>query len=209
MTESSSRATPRASLGAIVVAFTAGLLGGAAMFALLPGARPAASEAPLSIAGVDELGHRVQELTQEMQALRATPLHSTLPDASATRGSVKPLQSSTDADLRLLIAKLDELLNRSASLRELGVPAGAAPLAIPDSTRTEPARAALIAGGRDEVSSDNFLMTYQQIVERYGRPSAVWRDKEGGGVLWTYVARDGSDDQVTFVFIDGLVSSWQ
>ncbi|HZL99589.1 MAG TPA: hypothetical protein VFD43_04980 [Planctomycetota bacterium] len=161
----------------------------------------------LDVAGLDALDQHVQELTRELQSLRTSPALRAAGADPAPTSAVEPLRASADADVKSLIARLDALLDQQALARAAEAAGGTAPLVIPDPAATETARRALIDAGREKVPSDNYLMTYQQIVERYGRPTLI-RPDDGGVVVWTYADRDNLNSGVNFRFVDGLVSGW-
>jgi hypothetical protein len=188
-------------VGWIAVAFGAGLLGGVAA-TLLQAPREHPGDATVAIDGLDALDRHVQELTHELQALRTGPAQPALRAEPQPGAAVEPLRSSGDADLAALVARLDRLL---AEPPRLGAPEVAA-LVIPDAAATEAARRALIHAEREDVNPEIRLMTYQQIAERFGRPSRISREANGD-VSWFY--DDASDDEMRqMTFIDGLLADW-
>ena len=201
MTGHAHEGSHRPHAGWIAMSFLAGLLGGAAAAALLPAAREQPGDATLTIGGLPELDQHVQELTHELQALRAEPMPAALraePPAGAAAEPLRP--SGGDADLAALVARLDRLLAEPPRLGAPAVPA----LVIPDPAATEAARRALISAAAEELTPDLSLLSYQQIVERYGRPTRI--SGGDGPVSWFYDdAATGETRQL--MFVDGLVSA--
>jgi len=192
---------PRAArIGSVLLAFIAGLLGGAVAVGLLS-IGPKGSSEPAAFSGnLDSLDRRLQEL---IAVLRERPVMTSaqLPQLDAAprepRGaSIEPLQPSA-TDLAPLLGRLDALIAR---LEVSGAPSGA-PLQIPDEAARTSALTELFASDMSTVGKAHRLMTYRQIAERYGKPAGIWIH-EDGTVDWRYSRDDRAS--VTFTFFDGL-----
>lgn len=198
--ETRASASPRG--GPLVLAFLAGLLGGAASVALLPGRSGPSEPAPAS-SGLESLDRHVQELTREFSALRAAAALPAPRSELAPGAPVESLHPAADAGLAALVARLDELLARSSSLGASSLPS----IVIPDPKVTEAARRALIQAEPEDVKGEIVLMNYQQIVERFGRPDAVYAN-DNGSVNWVYIDA-ATNAQRYLTFVDGLVLNWR
>ena len=50
------------------------------------------------------------------------------------------------------------------------------------------------------------MWSYQQVLERYGKPSEFYRNS-GGVIRWAYETDEGVDGRTrSFIFVDGFVS---
>ncbi len=60
--------------------------------------------------------------------------------------------------------------------------------------------------GEKEFTGDHLMWSYQQVLERYGKPSEFYRNS-GGVIRWAYETDEGVDGRTrSFIFVDGFVS---
>jgi hypothetical protein len=183
------------SLAALLLAFLAGLVGGA-LAATLIAPRPAAPEAggeralERTLAALDESVRRIgEQLGRELPRAPASP-------AQPLAGTAAP-----PPDLAPLIASVEELAQavRAQAGRS---PALGAPLLTVPMTAPPPDRIlAVVHGETAELLSRHLFWSYQQLLDTYGSPTHISID--GGYVTWQYESTDGH--YVGFRLFDGMV----
>ncbi|HZL99590.1 MAG TPA: hypothetical protein VFD43_04985 [Planctomycetota bacterium] len=205
---------PGPGLGALLLAFLAGALGGAAVALLVPSRGRAANGADdaglrQSVEALDAavraLGGQVAILGQGAQppGPPAEPLD--VPDAAGAGAAASP-------DLSALLARLDDvaLLLQAQAAAGSSAFAGSLPLPPLDATRGTPDRSALVALALEEndqtrqIWRRHAFWTCQQVLDAYGLPDQI---EAGDATMgWYY---DTGQRMVHFVFHEGmLINVW-
>jgi hypothetical protein len=189
-----------------IVALVAGLVGGLAAALLTALARSEASQ-PTEIAGLDAIERQLQQLTAELRErpVEPTTLPQRLDTANVPRDApVEPLQPSATAELEAAAARLEAMLGRL----ETAATTDSRPLTIPDPAFTQPARETLLQAKKsDSLPDELYLANYQQVLDRYGRPSIITAINIGT-VRWGYFDPVDSNRRRYLVFADGHVIDW-
>ena len=157
------------------------------------------------LAEVRALGDRIEGLAHG----RGTP-----PNAGAASSERTALATETDetaptADVARLLERCTTLLERLEQRTATG--SGPAPLAPAPATASRAALEGLDTTDRElnaRLSKQHRLSGYQQVLDRYGTPDNVWNSANSIKVHWGYdiELRNGDTFDVTFEFIDGMVS---
>ena len=184
-------------VGALVGAFVAG--------SLAP--PPVASSSPVSAApGLD--ARALEEVLAELSALRRqlelAPAAAAAVEPTSSEAQRTPVGSevavagldSVNARLDALTKQVQALVLREPSKPEILQPTGppSHPLPVPNTSEFE--------RERDTIR----LMSYQQILDRYGKPSAVWVPTEGV-VSWKWSLDD--NHALVLDFTDGMAGSFR
>jgi hypothetical protein len=209
---------PRApGLGALLLAFVAGGLGGAAVAVIVSGHGGAGAGA-----GDSDLPKAIASLERTVAALgervAATSKAPALPGAPAGAPPIEPLAPGAgerdDADVvavSQLVSRLDDIakLLESRAAAGQGFP-GSGPLPLLDPTRAPADRSALIALANEENDASRPLWrrhafwTCQQVIDAYGLPDQI--EYGDGSMGWYY---DTGQRTIHFVFYEGmLINIW-
>jgi hypothetical protein len=194
---------PRAALG-VGALFVGGLLGGllgSALFARggAPGGGAPAGERVV-VESDPQLRAAIEALTRELR-LRAADAPVTVGGA---REAVREANGAPAGDFGALAAALDRLTQDLEQARGgvAGGGIGVTPLVLPPPGHRAANLRALLAMDDEEASRQFRLWTYQQVLDRFGRPDYI---HEGG--RWTYVLPEGNgNSEFTFRFTDGFLS---
>ena len=196
-------------LGALLLAFVAGAIGGVAGALLVqPLATPAGAEDPALRQAIAALDETVRGLGSQLAGLRTLPAPAGRPPAEPL--TAPPGEPVTGADLSSVVAQLEAVakLLQSHAAASAGF-AGAAPVSPLDTTQLSPdhsALAALATENNDErqLWHRHAFWTCRQVLEAYGVPEQV--EAGDGSMSWYYRV----DDRVLhFVFYEGmLVELW-
>jgi len=200
-------------LAALLLAFVAGALGGAAAALLLAPHGPAAdgsenAELRHAIAALDEsvraLGSQLEGLSRTSPAPAPSPQQPLAP--SGEDHAIRDL-----IDVAMVLGRLEDiakLLEARIGQATSAFP-GSSPLPLLDATRTPADRSALIALATEEndqrqVWKRHAFWTCQQVLDAYGLPDQI--ETGDGSMGWYY---DTGERTVHFVFYEGmLVNFW-
>jgi hypothetical protein len=207
---------PRApGLGALLLAFVAGGLGGAAAALLVSPRGPAhdSDDAGLrpSITALDEsvkaLSQRVADMGRQAPSVQPgrSPVESIAPETTSV--------SNDDlVSVALMLGKFEEDIAKLIEARAAagqGFP-GSGPLPLLDPTRAPADRSALIALANEENDASRPLWrrhafwTCQQVIDAYGLPDQI--EYGDGSMGWYY---DTGQRTIHFVFYEGmLINIW-
>jgi hypothetical protein len=155
----------------------------------------------------DEVSHLNERLARAPDATASAPAR----EAAAAGAGAPGASSRSEEEMLVLLRRLSAALAAPSP----GVSPGSVALAVPESPSPQE-RAALgarfkgLGASRDEreaeITRSHVLLTYQQILDRYGRPDDVSAFQ--GGMTWTYKLskdEDGGETLVWFDFADGIV----
>lgn len=152
--------------------------------------------------GSDELIVAMESLRVEIVRMRERI--ETMPEATGSSARVDAISGSAlvAGDVQVELRKVtDQLAQTAEALRSAAARTGGdrAPLTPPSSVDPAPLEA-LIRAQPDENKDAHQLWTYQQVMDRFGRPDRIGR--EDGGMYWIYTGKSGS---AIFHFADGRV----
>ena len=154
---------------------------------------------------VRALGDRIEGLARGRQG----PGSDASTDSERTALATETHASSETADVARLLERCTTLLERLEQRAATG--AGPARLAPAPATATRAPLEALDVTDRGldaQLTEQHRLSGYQQVLDRYGTPDNVWNMANSIQVSWAYniELRNGDTFDITFVFIDGMVS---
>jgi len=197
--------------GALLLAFVAGALGGAAGALLVqPHAAPGGADDPALRQAIASLDETVRGLGAQLAGLSRT-----LPAPTARPSEPVPLTpadglASSAGDLSAVMAQLDNVarLLQSHAAASSGF-AGAAPVSPLDTSHVAPDRGALAALATEnnderQLWRRHAFWTCRQVLDAYGVPDQV--ETGQGSMSWYYQV---GDHMLHFVFYEGmLVELW-
>jgi hypothetical protein len=185
----------------LVTLFLGGVVGGVLGSALI--ARPAPSQGAATPGtgpqGSDAaLVGAIGELVDEVRRIRNAPAPTGEPSER------RPVEdgSAPDLDEDRVVAALDRLTQalQASQGRVSGGGVGITPLVLPAPGSRLAALEALAGRDWEENSREYRFWTFQQVLDRFGRPDEVSDDR------WIYFLRSGGDETVfTFQFSQGFL----
>jgi len=196
--------TTRTALG-VGALFVGGLLGGLLGSALFsrdatPGPVGSASERVV-VASDPQLREAIEALTRELRrAGVATPADGERRAPANGEGTAPAAQQ----DFGAVIASLDRLTQALGQARggAGGGGIGISPLVLPSAGSRADALAGLAGRSAEDLSREYRFLTYQQVLDRFGRPDEVSANS------WLYRFGSGEALQVfTFKFSDGYLTN--
>lgn len=197
--------TLRTALGAGAL-FLGGLIGGwigSAMFRAPTAPASAASPGDGAPRSDDALRAAIEALTAEMRrASLVTPVDDGLREPVNGEGA----PPAAAQDFGAVVAALDRLTQALGQARGgvAGGGIGISPLVVPGPGSRKDALARLVGRSAEELALEHRFLTYQQVLDRFGRPDEVSADS------WSYRLDSGAEsNDFTFVFVDGyLMNIW-
>jgi len=193
---------PALALFGLVALFFGGVVGGVVGSILV--ARPstaggdAAATPGASAEGVDPaLVRTIEELVDEVRRLRTAPESRTPPERRPVAGEGKP-----ELDEERIVAALDRLTLALQVAQGRASPGGIGitPLVLPAPGSRRGALEELLGRDWEEISREYRFWTFQQVLDRFGRPDEVSDDR------WLYLVPHGEGEEVfTFQFSQGYL----
>ncbi len=157
------------------------------------------------LAEVRALGDRIEGLARA----RGGPASAAATDSERTALATETHAGPETADVARLLERCTTLLERLEQRTANG--SGPARLAPAAATASRAPLEALDFADRDldqQLTKQHRLSGYQQVLDRYGTPDNVRNMANSIQVSWVYniELRNGDTFDITFVFIDGMVS---
>jgi hypothetical protein len=185
--------------------FLGGLFGGVLGSALFRApAAPASGASPGDGAPRSDEGLRaaIEALTVEVRRANVVaPVDDDLRAPVDGEGTAPAVEQ----DFGAVVAALDRLTQALGQARGgvAGGGIGISPLVVPGPGSRKDALARLVGRSPDELGLEYRFMTYQQVLDRFGRPDSVSADS------WHYELGDPEQTDFTFQFVDGyLMNLW-
>ena len=193
---------PALILFGLVTLFLGGVVGGVLGSALIgraavqPG--PAAATPLTAPTGADpELVQAIEQLVDEVRRARNAPVEVGASERRPVGGASPP---ALDEDR--VVAALDRLTLALQAAQGRATPGGIGitPLVLPPPGSHRGALEALIGRDWEEISREYRFWTFQQVLDRFGRPDEVSDDR------WLYFVPHGDDEEIyTFQFSQGYL----
>lgn len=139
---------------------------------------------------IEELSRRVVDLGDELRATRTTAREG---PQRQSLGEGEPASPSLEATLQRLSIALERGLAASAHTT----------VRIPRTVPHEPFPRATSSEDRQRIEREHLLMSYQDVLDRFGRPDQVSHSAQGIPT-WFYLDEDGHV-VLSATFIDGLL----